>query len=343
MTISDKDRDIIIRGVEKKLSWAVIGYLIDKNPDAVRMYYKRWKDVQELGEKTITPKAKSHVLVKRAMHDIIAENPTLPHRLMAGKLVDHGIDPNVVKSHETNRKIMKHIGYVNENAVKRNFISSQNVQKILEFAREHLQKDDAFFDTIIWSDETMVRSAPQGKEMKYWVHRTDPSPKIPKNYQIQNGGFGVMFWGCFSSFGFGPLVVVEGTMDSEKYISTIQDYLLDEIHHVKSQYGVNMVFMQDNASCHKSTQTMRFFDECGLKTLKWPPQSPDLNPIENLWAYIKRKRQQKFGLVTSKVELIDQIFEIWEGLDDEFAWVLSQSASTRLTVCASRNGEHTGY
>src|SRR5689334_19726963 len=104
-----------------------------------------------------------------------------------------------------------------------------------------------------------------------------------------------MFWGCFSAFGSGPLVALEGNQNQYTYKETLQEYLLPEIEAAKREFGIDMTFMRDNAPCHKTNLIQDFLTRNKILTLDWPPQSPDMNPIENLWAIIKARRQKKFG------------------------------------------------
>jgi transposase len=104
-----------------------------------------------------------------------------------------------------------------------------------------------------------------------------------------------------------------------------------------------MTFMQDNASCHKTDEVMNVLEKNGVETLQWPPQSPDLNPIENLWAIIKDRRQKKIGMPTSKVELIHQVLQIWSDLEPGLAEKLAGSVVNRLKECLRRKGRQTKY
>ena len=56
----------------------------------------------------------------------------------------------------------------------------------------------------------------------------------------------------------------------------------------------------------------------------------DLNPTENLWSIIKRRRQNKFGIPKTKEELEDQVFDIWNGIEPNIVTNLSDSFLTRM-------------
>ena len=164
-------------------------------------------------------------------------------------------------------------------------ISEVNKEKRKAFATLMLTKDDDYLHSIVFSDETMVKAYPNG-EIVYYRAPTELPDVISR--RVQQGGSGQMLWGCLSYFGYGPLVAVEGTQNSKSYLSLLKEVVFPEMEEGK-RVGVNLVFQQDNAKCHKTTAVMKFLGEWGYEVLEWPPQSLDLSPIELFWNILKMK------------------------------------------------------
>jgi hypothetical protein len=153
----------------------------------------------------------------------------------------------------------------------------------------------------IFSDETMIELTQQRVQ---YVRRsagesvrachTDPRSAFPLK---------VMIWGCFSIRGLSSLKVITGSMDSDMYIKTLRTHLFPQA----AQWFPcgDWVFQQDNASCHTSKRTMQYLQARNVDIMAWPANSADLNPIENLWALLKR-RLHSMG-AHSKQELLTHI------------------------------------
>jgi hypothetical protein len=75
-----------------------------------------------------------------------------------------------------------------------------------------------------------------------------------------------------------------------------------------------------------------------VETLDWPPQSPDMNPIENLWGIIKAERQKIFGVPKTKKDLIAQIYSVWSSLPPKLAHDLAESAVRRMELVVEAKG-----
>jgi transposase len=102
------------------------------------------------------------------------------------------------------------------------------------------------------------------------------------------------------------------------------------------------IFQQDNAPCHQSRSTMAFLEEHNINTMPWPPYSPDLNIIENLWGVMKRKIHRK--PYTGQETLIEAVQELWSSQEIQDMTIrLCDSMPTRIAACINSRGGYTSY
>jgi len=102
------------------------------------------------------------------------------------------------------------------------------------------------------------------------------------------------------------------------------------------------IFVQDGAPCHRSKVDKTFLAENRIMVLDWPGNSPDLNPIQNLWTNMKNKVAEKHP--SSAKDLVKVIKEVCvKEISQEFCRILVHSMQRRLQEVIKNGGGSTKY
>ena len=101
------------------------------------------------------------------------------------------------------------------------------------------------------------------------------------------------------------------------------------------------ILQEDNNPKHLSRKAINWKIENQINRLSWPSQSPDLNPMENVWAVLKANISNYKP--TSVKILIRVIKKEWKALDSTFAKNLVISMKNRISSILSNGGDHLLY
>ena len=104
---------------------------------------------------------------------------------------------------------------------------------------------------------------------------------------------------------------------------------------------VNLIYQQDNDPKHTSILIRKYFEDYGIVKLDWPSNSPDLNPIENVWHLLKLKMSKI--IYETKEEFIKCIEESWKEIKVETIDNIIKSMPNRLHKLIENNGDRIDY
>jgi len=254
-----------------------------------------------------------------------------PTATLEGIIAAVGLPVSVATLH----RYLKRMDWPRKAAKRQILLSEANRQKRLEFCQDMLLKGPEYYNRIIWTDETMVKSHPNGEVTFYRAFVTDDPYIQPR---IQNS-FGVMFWGAMSRYAYGPLRVCQGTINGAEYLQLLKDVVIPEIQAAPFQ----AIYQQDNAPAHKKREVMAFLNAQEFETLKWPPQSPDLSPIEWVWNVLKMKIKAMNPRPRGKSAIVEVVLKLWDEFEDEMRIKIVDTFQRRLEQCVARKGGFTDF
>lgn len=236
------------------------------------------------------------------------------------------------------RMLLRDMDLPSRSAARKPLLTAHHKANRLAFAKAHKDWPLDKIRRILWSDESVftVSGTKHGK-----VRRPRGADRYDPQYTVKTVKHpdSIMVWGCFSYYGVGNLVFLEKgvAMNAERYL----DLLFDNLEECYDKCNAE-TFMQDGAPCHTSKHVKEWLNNCAIEYFTdWPGNSPDLNPIENLWSIMKKKVQ---CMDTSSVpKLKAALVQVWQEFPLEQLQSLADSVPRRFMEVIKKKGNTTKY
>ena len=142
---------------------------------------------------------------------------------------------------------------------------------------------------------------------------------------------------CVCAAGPISILKLEGNIDSLKYQDIIKKEVFPKI--LEFFPNGNFFWQQDNAPCHVSKSSLAFFKSNKIELLDWPSNSPDLNPVENIWSILTERLYRTKKAYNTKEKLWKNIIKEWKNIKPELCLKLVETLDNRLEMVISNRGD----
>lgn len=235
----------------------------------------------------------------------------------------------------------------------RPYLTEETALRRLRWALRYRDFTPEDWARVFWSDECTIERG-IGIRRDWTFIRPKDQPKAGQCQGLPQRGKQVkqMFWAAFSGAerrtGLIPLF---GDPNSQR--GGVNRFVIEELYRrILPTLMVNQdgIFQHDNAPTHTAHVVRDALAEMEIQVMEWPPYSPDLNPIENLWALLKAKIYElRPDLIHMRNNdetmeiLVATAQEAWDQLEIRHLQHLSETMPHRVEAIIESQGWYTPY
>ena len=249
---------------------------------------------------------------------------------------------NIDVSRHTVANALKEKGLHSREKKEKPLLSKKNVKDRLSFAKAHQNWTISDWKRVIFSDETKINRFNSDGRQWTWCRDGEETQDRNVKLTVKHGGGNIKLWGCMTAEGPGYMCQIESILDKKLY----QEILENELENTIEYYHLDrskIIFQHDNDPKHTAKTVKEYLQKQEFQVMIWPSQSPDLNPIEHLWAHLKRALNSYPKAASGILELWERVQDEWEKISKEVCLNLIESIPRRIAAAIKAKRKWTKY
>lgn len=247
---------------------------------------------------------------------------------------------NSLNGHISSRTVQRYLhkmGYMYSTKIKKPILTKTHKAKRMAWCKKFKHYTIADWRHVIFSDESTFYILKRKNKVMVWRTKDEKfAPDCIQHISTGDGKTGV--WGGICGGGATALLLYSDNMDSNKYCEVLRNQLVPLMKQLpkRQQY----TYQCDLAPWHTSNKVKEEIQRLNINLLEWPPNSPDLNVIEELWSIIDKRLASK--QINNKIELVERLEEEWKKISIQLCRALVDTMPQRIEKCLKAKGGHFG-
>ena len=260
-------------------------------------------------------------------------DPAISSNEIASQIPDCNLSARTIRQVLFNRGLKSYV------AKSKPLLNRKMIKSRIQFCKKYKNESEDFWKRVIYADESYIQIDPNSIINR--IRRTRLSDPHDSRFTRKTTKFPykLMIWGCFNHDKIGPYTICEGSMTGKKYVDVLEENLKPFANNLNL---TGSILLDDSARPHRTKEVDEWLQKNEMTRIDWPGNSPDLNPIENLWGIVKSKLRRT--PIFNKTQLLKKFKEIWTNqLSNDLLANLSNSMPKRISEVLKNKGKITKY
>ena len=280
-------------------------------------------------------------LTRRMIRGAIRE--VYRNRQITAKQLTLVLSPIISVGTATLKKALYRHGFASRIAARKPYLMPRHRFNRLLFAKQHENWTIEQWSKVIWTDESSFEIGKNYRQVRVWRRMDERFLEHCLVPTFKSGRTSIMVWGAFcGDLEKCQLVrMPKGKQQAVDHIEYVYEQAISGYYHHASDPST-LILMEDGASTHRAIVSRLWREAYGVPRMVWPAQSPDLNPIENVWRLMKAYVSNR-PIPADGDEMWVLLKEAWESVSQEFLQGLLESMPARMKAVIEAKGGPTRW